>query len=376
MSYKPLRVAERPVCEPTRAAAGTARVPNPPASPAPAPPRPAPLAELWGDPSHVASIERLMHRLCFAEREQALGGLVWAHIAAGGKRLRARLALFAVNALGGRMEDGVPWGACCELLHNASLIHDDIQDGDRYRRGRPALWARHGVAQAINAGDLSIVLSYLAIGAVPVSDGLRWRLTQLVSLAARRVVEGQAAELQLLSSGTLTWEAYAACVEGKTTALFSLPIEGAALIAGRSPEPAALLAASFRPLGLLFQIQDDILDLYGDNGREMKGSDLAQSGKATAFVVEHLRLHPDDRAWLLGILTAPRAETARDAIEDVIARFAADGALAAVWQRIDDLLMGIERSPVLAQEPALRALVDRFVAEALRPVAHTRPNPA
>lgn len=332
------------------------------------------LAELWSSPVHLARIEALMRQLCLVDRGDGLGALVWEHVDSGGKRLRARLALLAVTLLGGRLDDGIAWGACCELLHNASLIHDDIQDGDRYRRGRPALWTRHGVPQAINAGDLSIALAYLAIGEIAVTDALRWHLTRTVSLAARRVVEGQAAELQLLTTGTLAWDTYASCVEGKTAALFSLPLAGAALIAGRTEEEAAQLGDAVRALGLLFQIQDDILDLFGDNGRELRGSDLAQSGKASAFVVEHLRLHPGDREWLIRILTAPRAETSRAAIEQVIERFASGGALAAVWQHIDELQRELGESPVLAREPALLALAGRLASEALRPVTHSRPR--
>jgi len=332
------------------------------------------LAELWSNPSHLAAIEACMRRLCVAGRDPALGELAWEHVSAGGKRLRARQALFAVSALGGQLEQGIAWGACCELLHNASLIHDDVQDGDRLRRRRPSLWARHGVAQAINPRGLGIPPSYLAIGVIPVSDAVRWQLTRTVSTAARTVVEGQAAELGLLAAPTLTWDAYAACVEGKTAALFGLPLEGAAVIAGRAADEAIALGAAFRPLGLLFQIQDDILDLFGDNGREARGSDLAQTGKVTAFVVEHLRLHPGDGPWLRAILTTPRGETSADAIGAVIARFASGGALAAVWRRIDEMRAAVAQARILDGEPALRALVDRFVAEALRPVAHTRPG--
>lgn len=337
------------------------------------PESPAALVDaLWGDPAPLAELEALMRRLCLGDGDRGLGRLLWEHVASGGKRLRARLAVFSVQALGGGAAEGVAWGACCELLHNASLIHDDIQDGDRFRRGRPALWAEHGVAQAINAGDLSIALSYSAIGLVPVTDALRWGLTRTVSEAARAVVEGQSAELALLSRRGLSWEAYAACVAGKTAALFSLPLEGAALIAGRAPPEAAALADAFRPLGLLFQIQDDMLDLFGDNGRDARGSDLAAVGKATAFVVEHLRLHPGDREWLLGLLNAPRAETPPAAIDLAIERFARGGALAAVWARLDALLAALDGAAALAREPALHALAARFAAEALRPVDHTR----
>lgn len=108
-----------------------------------------------------------------------LGRWVWEHVFIGGKRLRAKLAVQMVCAHGARADRGIAWGAACELLHNASLIYGDIKDGDRFRRGKPALWARYGAAQALSAGDLCIALSYAAIAHVPVSDGVRWQLNRL-----------------------------------------------------------------------------------------------------------------------------------------------------------------------------------------------------
>lgn len=321
----------------------------------------------------LAEIETFMRDLCSGQGSE-LGRIAWEHISAGGKRLRARLALSAVQALGGDITNGVAWGASCEFLHNASLIHDDIQDGDTYRRGKAALWTRYGIAQAINAGDLCITLGYASIEAIPASHALRWELTKIVTSASRRMVEGQAAEMSLLEARIPTFAEYARCVEGKTSALFSLPIEGAALIAGRTREEATKLVAASRSLGLLFQIQDDILDLYGNNGRDFRGSDLAQSGKATAFVVEHLRLHPEDGEWLLGILEAPRERTSPEAIQEVITRFASGGALHAVWERMDDIRKTLENSESLREEPVLAAIVNEFIAAALRPVEHTRPT--
>lgn len=320
-----------------------------------------------------AAVEERMKQLCLGERGHALGRMVWEHVSAGGKRLRARLALAALSALGGRAEDGVAWAAACELLHNASLIHDDIQDGDRYRRKREALWVRHGVAQAINAGDLCITLSLHALASGPFSDAQRWQLTHVLASAARAMTEGQSAEMRLLSAGAPTWDEYEKCAQGKTSALFTLPIEGAALIAGRSPERAGGIAAACRPVGVLFQIQDDILDLFGDNGREMRGTDLAQAGKPTALVVDHLRLHPEDREWLLGILSAPRERTPREAIDQAIERFRRGGALAAVWGRIDAIRRDLRASEALRREPELHALVERVVPEVLRSIEHTRP---
>lgn len=305
-----------------------------------------------------------------------LGALAWEHVSAGGKRLRARLALSAVAALGGRVESATAWAAACELLHNASLIHDDLQDGDRLRRGRPALWVKHGAAQAINAGDLCITLGFAALARIPGSDALRWRLTEAVTRRTRAVAEGQSAEMRLLTSGAPSWDDYAACVEGKTSALFALPVEGAALLAGRSPGQATCLADACRPMGLLFQIQDDIRDLYADAGRDAPGSDIAQPGKATALVVEHLRLYPADRDWLLRILTSPRAATARADVEEVIRRFADGGALGAAWGRLDAIHRDLLGARVLAREPSLHALVHRLAGDVIASIAHTRPGRA
>ena len=323
------------------------------------------------DAGIIAKIETFMGDLCLVHGSE-LGRIAWEHICTGGKRLRAKLALSAIHALGGDVAAGVAWGAACEFLHNASLIHDDIQDGDTHRRGQTALWTRYGIAQAINAGDFCIALGYASIEAIAVSPIMNWELTKILTRASRRIVEGQAAEMCLLTGRIPTFAEYARCVEGKTSALFSMPIEGAALIAERTNEQATKLVEACRLLGLLFQIQDDMLDLYGNNGRDARGSDVAQSGKATAFVVEHLRLYPQDHAWLLGILEAPRERTSSDAIQDVISRFTTGGALRAVWERMDEIRKSIENSSVLRDEPRLAVIVHDFIATALRPVEHTR----
>ncbi len=335
------------------------------------------LMKHLADENGVAAIEALMRELCLGpgpERTgRELGRIAWEHISTGGKRLRARLAMSTVEALGGNTSDGVAWGAACEFLHNASLIHDDIEDGDTFRRGKAALWTRYGIAQAINAGDLCIALGYAAIESVPGSSSLRWELTQCVTRAARRIVEGQAAEFLLLDGKIPSFGEYASCVEGKTSALFSLPIEGAALIANRTAAETSLLVDSCRSLGLLFQIQDDILDLYGENGRDLRGSDLAQAGKASVFVVEHLRMHPQDHKWLIGILNAPRKTTPQATIDEVIERFRSLGTLRAVWERIEAIRGELHRSSSLRGEPVLASLIDAFVMAALKPVTHTRP---
>ncbi len=313
------------------------------------------------------AVERMMRSLSAGDRMERTGVMVQEHLATGGKRIRARLALCALEALGGTRSDAVGWAAAVELLHNATLIHDDIQDGDRVRRGQPTTWVRHGVAQAINAGDLLLMLPFLAVSHAP--EDRRWQLCRLLAEGASRVVRGQVEELSMLSAESVSAEAWRRVVEGKTGGLFCLPVEGAALLAGHSEEDSARIAAAFMPLGVLFQLQDDVLDLYGDKGREAPGADLRE-GKISALVVAHLIRCPEDREWLLDLLRAPRAETTDEAVEEAIARFRRSGALADVLDDILGQIQAVESAEVLRRYPALRGVALQITALAMQPIAH------
>ena len=320
----------------------------------------------------LEEVEALMLRACSGEAFDRLSIVASEHLASGGKRLRARLALGAVEALGGNRAAGIPWAAACELLHNATLLHDDVQDGDRVRRGTAATWVRHGLSQAINAGDLMLMLPYSVLEHLWVGDGLKWRLSLVLAQNAERIVRGQATELDLLTHGKLDWDSYASASEGKTAALFGLPVEGAALLAGMDHHAARQLAEPFRRIGVLFQIQDDVLDLYGDKGRDVIGSDIYE-GKVSALVVEHLRLHPGDREWLTGLLAAPRSDTPLEEVERAIAAFREGGALDAVWDRMAAIEHEVDAWPSLRRERRLHAVATALVARAVAPIAHTAP---
>nr|ANY58118.1 polyprenyl synthase [uncultured bacterium] len=319
----------------------------------------------------LAEAEALMDRLAAEAGGDPAGFMVREHLSTGGKRLRARLALAALEALGEPRERGVAWAAACELLHNATLVHDDLQDGDAVRRGRPTVWALHGAAQAVNAGDLLLMLPCLALDHLPATDATRWALARALAGHACDVVRGQAAELELGAAERVEWSAWRAVAEGKTGALFALAVRGAALLAGRTDAEARSLSDAFRTLGLLFQLQDDVLDLYGEKGRGAPGSDLRE-GKTSALVVEHLELHPEDAAWLGLLLRAPRAETPDEEVERAILRFRTGGALDRVLGRINAAAGEALRAPGLAGEPALRALAAELVEVALSPIEPVR----
>ena len=319
--------------------------------------------------SYLPDVEAVMLDMVHADPEEPSGLISRQHLETGGKRLRARLALAATQSLGGDPVKSVAWAAACELLHNATLVHDDLQDGDRTRRGKPAAWVTHGMAQAINAGDLMWVCPYLAIQHVDVQDSLKWHLCQLLANRAAMVVRGQATEMSLAAEDNTGLSSYLRAIEGKTSALFELPVHGAALVAGRGLEGAQTISAPFGTVGMLFQMQDDVLDLFGDKGRDEIGADLRE-GKISALVVEHLRLHPEDSEGLLELLSLPRDGTPTDRIEETISAFRDGGALLGVCNRIRGMADDATGSSCLEAEPALRDLLGRMVDLILTPISH------
>lgn len=319
----------------------------------------------------MTRLEATMVSLCRGPSAERLGLILEEHLATGGKRVRARLALAAAEAFGLNDRAAMPWAAACELLHNATLIHDDVQDGDTMRRDQPTAWARHGMPQAINAGDLMLMLPILVVDELDCDASIKWSLAKLTAARAAEVVRGQSLEMQLLPEGRFDRATYNRVVRGKTSALMSLPVEGAALLAGADPETAARVAEPFAQLGVLFQLQDDVLDLYGDKGRCQPGNDLRE-GKVSALVVEHLEAHPADRKELASLLQRPRQRTSERDVLAWIERFATEGALHATIDRIDALAKSARNNPALNNLPSLRGVADFLIEISLEPIAHVR----
>ncbi len=330
-------------------------------------------ALLARDEDALARTERLMEHMT-GEREP-LATVLRQHLRTGGKRIRARLAIAAGRALGADPARLIPWAAACEMLHNATLIHDDLQDGDTVRRGHPTIWVEYGAAQAINAGDLMLMLPFLATDQVDAPARTRAALSALVARSACTTVHGQAMELVLPDAAPEDLHgAYIRAIEGKTSALFGLPVEGAALVAGRDMDAVAI-ATPFTRLGTLFQFQDDVLDLYGEKGRAERGADLKE-GKVSSLVVHHLLHHPGDREWLFDLLSAPREETAEDAVHDAIERFRTGGALGSVLKEMRAIADAVTGDATLAGMPDLQAMATLFVELVVQPIAHLWNEPA
>lgn len=185
----------------------------------------------------------------------------------GGKRIRPIVCLLACEAAGGAAETALPAAAALELLHNFSLIHDDVEDDSPTRRHRATVWALWGVPQAINAGDALFTLARLAL------QGLRTRAVEPVAFldaftlfdqACLRLTEGQYLDMTFEQRLDVTVDEYLAMIGGKTAALLSACVEMGALLGGANVATRSQLAEFGRALGLAFQIEDDILGIWGD----------------------------------------------------------------------------------------------------------------
>lgn len=313
----------------------------------------------------LLQVEKTMQALVSQSLGDVLGPMAQAHLETGGKRLRAQLAAMAAMAFDVAPPGAIAWGAACELAHNATLIHDDLQDGDTHRRGKPTTWKQYGMAQAINAGDWLLMLPYTAIAESKLEADACAAMSRAMAKQMSAVIEGQALECLMTQQGHVDAEAYEQMILGKTGALFKLAVLGAALASGQPWQTANTVSEPFARLGMMFQMQDDLLDLYGKKGRQEPGSDLKE-GKISALVIEHIRLHPDDKAWLLELLQTPRDDTSQKRVEEAMARFRQHGAYRAV---LDGIRQQASAAQSQTQSP-LKDLMRGLIHKVLQPIAH------
>ena len=186
-----------------------------------------------------------------------------------GKRLRPRALLTLVRQERGDdeawVDDGLLAACAVELLHNFSLLHDDIEDGDELRHGRRTVWSRYGLAHGINAGDLLCSISYLTlIRRGNISDAeTAIGLAESLHDAQYAMCLGQGQDMDFESREHVAYDAYLQMIAGKTAALFGAACEMGAIVARLSREKQQAYAAYGRCYGRAFQIRDDILGTFG-----------------------------------------------------------------------------------------------------------------
>ena len=216
----------------------------------------------------LADIEEMMHRALDAcAEETAVSQAVRAahyHLACGGQRIRARLAATSALALKLPVSDTVVLAAAAELIHNASLVHDDVVDREEYRRGSKTVAAAYGSTIAICTGDLLLSASYAVLGDLSRSGQIPV-LIRAVFRAASAAIHGQCREFALTTKSAEMWQDYEAIAKAKSGALLALPLELVFGAAGR-PECVPVARKCAEAFAVAYQIVDDIDDLAKDRG--------------------------------------------------------------------------------------------------------------
>jgi geranylgeranyl diphosphate synthase type I len=181
-----------------------------------------------------------------------------------GKFVRPALCLWACETLGGAPDDALAAAAAIEWIHNFTLVHDDIQDGDRERRGRETVWSIWGVGQGINAGDAMFAHATLQLAASNGDHARTLRVLRAVSSASLEVIEGQCRDLEMEGRLDVTPLDYLRMVRRKTGALLGASLETGAILAGARDGDAVRFRFAGRLLGTAFQMRDDWLGFWGD----------------------------------------------------------------------------------------------------------------
>ncbi len=229
------------------------------------------------------------------------------HFARQGKLLRGLLALDIAHQLGAPVAASLKWALAIELMHNASLVHDDICDEDDLRRGQPAIWARFGTPMALCLGDWLLARSFaLAAEAGDIAEARH--IVGILATTMTDLASGQA--MEFTSSAYPNWDRYQAIVLGKTTPLLRASVEGALCLAHASvTEHAGNFNDMLRSLGLAYQMANDIEDIMATDGSGHDQGDLIRAAPNAVIITFRASLRPARLAAFDRWLKKPDADS-------------------------------------------------------------------
>ncbi len=234
-------------------------------------------------------VRQYMASLVFPAHPRELFSPIEYSLEEGGKRLRPTLLLMACNLFSEQPREALPAAAAVEIFHNFTLLHDDIMDNAEVRRGKPSVHRRWGANAAILSGDAMMIYAYTLLEQC--DPGLLPALLETFNRMAMEVCEGQQYDMDFEHRESVSEEEYLNMIRLKTSALLAGSARLGALIGGADGESLDKLERFATQLGLAFQLQDDLLDTYGDSQTLGKaiGGDILE-GKKTYLMIRALAL--------------------------------------------------------------------------------------
>lgn len=215
-------------------------------------------------------------------------GLIKEFLALGGKRFRPALSMITAEMLGAKRSSSLPPACSIEMFHNFTLIHDDIEDDSELRRGKPCLHNSYGIPLAINAGDGLFILVWDVLCNLPYSLEVNSKIQKTLASTYRHVLDGQGIELSWIRNNKwdISEQDYYSMAYGKTASLIEGAMVVGGLVAGADAKTLSSLAEFGRNIGTGFQIQDDYLNIVGEEEKYKKeiGGDISE-GKRTLMTI-------------------------------------------------------------------------------------------
>ncbi len=265
-----------------------------------------------------------------------------------GKAVRPTLCLLVCEAVGGAYQPALPAAAAVELVHNYSLIHDDIQDDDVERHHQPTVWRVWGKAQAINAGTVMRMLANVALRRLKVSPAKKLRIQNLMDEATIRLIEGQYLDISFESRNDISTSDYIDMVGCKTAALIACAVgSGAELGTGDRKTISSLQEFGWN-LGMAFQTKDDILGIWGKKEETGKpsGNDIRRRKKTLPIILGIQRAAGPYRKQLLDILSehslrvhsSDKDNLSEDSVQSIIGILENAGALEETQRITEDYI--------------------------------------
>ena len=244
----------------------------------------------------------------------------------GGKRLRPIIALHVSELLGGKISDTLPAATALEIFHNFTLAHDDIMDNSKLRRGKKTINSKWDNNTGILSGDVMLIISYEVLNQY--QDSKYIQLSKKLTEISRLVCEGQQADMDFASKNDITENEYFDMIKNKTAVLIGCSFMFGGIVAEANDLNTDLLYKIGLNLGIAFQLEDDLLDCFGDQEKFGKkiGGDIIEKKKTLLYLFTNSKLESENKLEFENIFSSNEIEDSKK-INSIKSFYQTSGAL-------------------------------------------------
>ncbi|MHA1917182.1 MAG: polyprenyl synthetase family protein [Candidatus Ranarchaeia archaeon] len=278
----------------------------------------------------------------------------------GGKRIRPSISLAIMEGLKQDKEKVIPFALAIEIIHNMTLVHDDIMDQDTHRRNQSTVWNKYGIEHGINIGDGMFCFALDLITKADYNIKIRNRIFELLNHTSLQIFEGQCLDVNLRNKTLVSEKEYLNCVTKKTGVLISASVSGAAIIAEKSSKFIEEISEYGMKLGIAFQIRDDIIDLTEGKGRDEIGCDVKEGKKTLISIHAMNNANPQDKSKLLEVYKKERSNISNEEVSWVIELFKKLGSIKYAQEFMEDLITKANKAIELIPENGIKNDLQQF----------------